>query len=129
MVVVALVLKRFVREWKWVLVLLLSTTIISQIGMAQDWNHGFVIVAITVVQCLVAAVFIVKVVRFNLLAYFIAQLFIPKVFNGIRLMESSMTWYDVNGAAVIFLGLLPLWVGIYFAVRSREAVAHIQGAG
>jgi membrane protease YdiL (CAAX protease family) len=126
--VLVLVVKRYVGAWKWVLVLLLFPSVLNQIRLAQDWTHGFVIVAITIVQWLVVAIFLVKVVRFNLLAYFVAMVFIPLVFSGVSLLESSMAWYDANGIVVILLGLLPLWAGIYFAVRGREGGGQLTGA-
>ena len=123
LVAIALVVQRYVKNWKWVLVLLLLQPIISQMKMAQDWTNGLVIVGITIVQCLAGVAFVVKVVRFNLLAYFIAYQFVPMVYTGLRMMDSSVVWYDANGAAVILLGLLPLLVGIYWVVRSRQKTA------
>ena len=123
-----LVVKRYVGQWKWVIVLLLLPSVMDQINLAEDWTHGSVIVVITVVQCLAVAAFAVKVVRFNLLAYFLAQMFIPKVFTGLQLMASSMTWYDANGVGVIVLGLLPLVVGVYFVVRGGGEEVGDRGA-
>jgi len=121
LVAIALVVQRYVKNWKWVLLLL--QPIISQMKMAQDWTNGLVIVGITIVQCLAGVAFVVRVVRFNLLAYFIAYQFVPMVYTGLRMMDSSVVWYDANGAAVILLGLLPLLVGIYWVVRSRQKTA------
>ena len=61
-----------------------------------------------------------KIVRFNLLVYFMASVFVTMIPTGIRLLGSSMTQYDVNGATVILMGLLPLFVGIYFAARGSR---------
>ena len=120
-VAAVLIVKRVVKEWKWVFTIFIGVGCIQQIGMSKDLTHGFVIVGITVVQGLLTAGIIRYVTRFNLLAYFISSVFEPNVSHGLLTMDAEILWYQANGAVVVLIGLLPVLVGVYTALRSREA--------
>jgi len=115
------VIKCLFREWKWVAALALGATAFGQIDNAETLSHGAFQIAVNVIQMGVLLLFIVTFIRQNLLAYFVGIVFLAKISGGIRLLESSVGWYDLNGAAVIAIGVVPILVGVYQVVRGRSA--------
>lgn len=118
---VVLVVKRVVGEWKWALVIAVLVACLQQVGMAKDLTHGFVSVGLTAASGAIVMCYVVKILRFNLVAYFIGVVFVARVTSCVRLMQTDMLWYDVNGLIVSVLALIPFWAGLYYAVKSRTA--------
>ena len=98
--------------------LILASVVVGEIQIAKDVSHGAFLVMAGLLRYFALGLFVAKVVRYNLLAYFLGLAFFSNIPGGIRLMASGVTWYDINGIAVIALGAVPLLVGSYQVLRS-----------
>lgn len=119
---VVLVLKRVLRTWLWTIAALFVLATVRQIGAGEDLAHGATLVGFVLLQGAVALGVVLYVFRFSLLAWFVSMSFVGLLVRGERLASSGMVWYEVNGYAVILIGLLPLLWGLFLLAIERRSL-------
>ena len=121
MLTAILVAKHTVRDWKWMGLLLVGFILVTNVNRAQDFTHGLFLVSFGLVSMVATIAYLVKVIRYNLLAYVIGMVFLGNIWGAVFLMESNVPWHDINAIAMIALYVSPILLGIYLALAGRRA--------
>ena len=120
---VVLVWKRAVSKSWIILAGVLTVSVLpAALGPAQDMSHFVLLAALGLLSTGLPIILIVKVIRFNLMVYFIAAWSSGMVLGpGIGLLKrTSIEFYEINGFLIIVLGLIPLLLPLLAKLRAGD---------
>lgn len=123
---VFLVWRHYVRRTWVILAVAVAFLLLSgAVSEAKTFGHFAGVGALDLLSAGATLWFVFRVVRFRLLTYFFAAWIGAFVSTGVRLIEASdLAFYEVNGAAMILIGLLPLW----YVAKSFFTAEGAEGA-
>ncbi len=120
-VLVLLIWRRIVGQTKYVVVgVFLLLMIQRAVTPADDWYHFSILFLLGTLHYGVLGFLILVVMRYHLLTY-VCLLWLGLVFRSEGFLESALLIYQINGAVILVLGLLPLLMAF---LVSRKTTNH-----
>ena len=107
------------RTWVLVLGFGIVMVLITAVAPAEDLYHFSFLMGLILVRLAAMAYVIVRVVRFNLMAYMVLLWAGGLIGSGWGLVETADLFYQINGAVMLVLGLAPL---------ALPLIAHLKAA-
>ena len=123
--------RRFLgRDWAVLVLAIVLVVVPSTVGPADDLPHFAGLSLIALVQIGVKILFVVFIIRFNLLAYLVLLWFGILLEGGWSLVETKHPFFQINGIVMLVVGLLPLCLPLLARQRinSSRAASESQVA-
>ena len=96
------------RTWILIMGATILTILFGAVGPAEDLQHFGALAAINAIALGAVLLLVTRVIRFNLLAYVIFAWCTRLIPSGWSLIETSDLFYQINGALMLVLALVPL---------------------
>jgi membrane protease YdiL (CAAX protease family) len=114
------------RTWLLVVAALSMVLLMETVAPAQDWYHFGVLAAVALPTMAAEIWLVIRLVRFNLLAYLV-YLWIGKLLApGWALTQTAEPLYQVSGGAMVVLAFVPLLYPLIACLRQSRS-AHLPG--
>jgi hypothetical protein len=119
-ILVLLIWRRIVGQAKYVVVgVFLLLMVQRAVTPADDWYHFSILLLLSALHYGVLGFMILVVMRYHLLTY-VCFLWLGFVFRSEGFLESDLSIYQINGAVMLVLGVLPLLMA-FLAWRKTTA--------
>ena len=106
----------------------LAIVLMEAVSPAEDLYHFAFLSGLSLIRVAAIAYLIGWVVRFNLLAYVVAFWAGELIPLGWAYMQSSVAFYQANGAAMLILGIAPLALPLIASLKARRGPSLQAGA-